>query len=100
MWSVIHLDSDPAHPDYWSTTVDSWVQPTYVERFLLLSAFPAFVLAKLGVMLLDRLDINEIVSFMVFAPVLTCIWYYFIGWLLDRWICRRAQSRVPAPDLR
>jgi hypothetical protein len=35
---------------------------------------------------LGHLGISQILSFMIFAPVLLATWYYFVGWLLDRWL--------------
>ena len=112
MWSAIRLDSDPAHRRNrgvapceegkencvsWDLQ-DTWVDPGLLENFLLLTAFPAFVLGKLFVALLGRLGINQVWSFMLSLPILIFAWYYFIGFLLDRWIRRRAQSSMPGPD--
>jgi len=35
------------------------------------------------------IGISEVLSFMLLMPVLILVWYYFIGWLLDRWSYKR-----------
>ena len=103
MWSAIRLDSDPAHRHNWSVTPckddkencvswdlrDTWVDPGLLEKVLLLSAFPAFILGKFFVALLGWLGINQVWTFMSLMPLLIFAWYYFIGWLLDRLIRRQ-----------
>jgi len=110
-WSAIRLDSDPANKRNWGATAcqDSkencstwdlqsiWVDPGFVEQFLMLAALPAFIVGGLAVRGLGTIGINEIWTFMLVMPVLICAWYYLIGWLLDRWITRRSRRRTPAP---
>jgi hypothetical protein len=74
-----------------------WVDPGLLEEFLILSAFPAFVLGGLVVALLGKLGISEVSSFMLLIPILILAWYFFIGWLLDRRIRRRVQPSIPTP---
>ena len=87
------MDSDPAHRHGWGGVPckdreencvswdlrDTWVDPGLLEKFLILSAFPAFVLGRLVVAVLGRLGISEVSSFMVLMPILIFAWYYSIG---------------------
>jgi hypothetical protein len=107
-WSAIRLDSDPANQRKWGpmpcesgkenwVVREIWVDPGLLEEFLILSAFPAFVLGGLVVALLGKLRISEVSSFMLLMPILILAWYFFIGWLLDRRIRRRVQPSIPTP---
>ena len=110
-WSAIRLDSDPANKRNWRATPcqdskencsgwdlrSTWVDPGFVQKFLMLSALPAFVVGGLAVRGLGTIGINQISSFMLLMPVLICAWYYLIGWLLDHWISRRSRLRTPTP---
>jgi hypothetical protein len=51
----------------------------------MLSALPAFVVGGFTVGGLGKLGISQVSSFMLLMPVLIFGWYYFVGWLLDRW---------------
>ena len=98
-WSSIRLDSDPANKRILATApckdgkedcvkwdlADRWVDPGLLETFLMLSAFPAFVVGMFAVGGLGRLGISQVSSFMFLMPVLIFAWYYVVGWLLDRW---------------
>jgi hypothetical protein len=55
----------------------------------MLSAFPAFVFGGVIVRSLGRLGISEVSSFMVLMPLLISAWFYFVGWLVDRWRFKR-----------
>jgi hypothetical protein len=93
-WSFIRLNSDPANKYRWDTTwdlADRWVDPGFLEAVTIVSALPAFVLGGFIVGGLGRLGINQVSSFMIVMPVLIFAWYYFVGWLFDRWICKRSQ---------
>jgi hypothetical protein len=110
-WSSVRLDSDPANKRIHATTLcedgkencgnwdlaDRWVDPGLLETFLMLSALPAFVVGRFIVGGLGRLGISQVSSFMFLMPVLIFVWYYFIGWLLDRWIRKRSEQRTPTP---
>jgi hypothetical protein len=113
-WSAIRLDSDPANKKYKSTSTtsckdvhencgtwedlrDRWVDPALVEQFLMLSAFPAFVIGRLAVTGLGKLGISQVSSFMLVMPVLIFAWYYFIGWLFDGWIHGWSRRSTPVP---
>ena len=107
-WSAIQLDSDPANKRNWGATPCEngkencsrwddlqyiWVDPSFVEQFLMLSALPAFFVGGLAVSGLGKIGINQVSSFMLLMPVLIGAWYYLIGWLIDRWISRRLHPR-------
>ena len=110
-WSAIRLDSDPANKRKWGETPcedgkvncvgwdlrDRWVDPGLLEKLLMLSALPAFVVGGFAVSGLGRLGISQVSSFMLLMPVLICAWYYLIGWLLDHWISTRSRRRTPTP---
>ena len=111
-WSSIQLDSDPANkrarapipcedgkPNCanWDITF-MWVDPGLLAKYLMLSTLPAFVVGKLAVGGLGRLGISQVSSFMCLMPVLIFVWYYFIGWLLDRWTRKWSQRNMPASD--
>jgi hypothetical protein len=64
----------------------------------MLSALPAFVVGGFAVSGLGRLGLSQVSSFMFLMPVFIFAWYYFVGWLLDRWIRRLAQPSMPTPD--
>ena len=38
---------------------------------------------------LGRLGVSEIASFMLTIPVFIALWFYSVGWLLDRWRYKR-----------
>ena len=58
----------------------------------MLSAFPAFAISVLIVSGLGHLGINEIWSFLVSLPPLIFAWFYFVSWLVDRWIFQRRRQ--------
>jgi hypothetical protein len=111
-WSAIRLDTDPANRRNWDAGKckesdencgswelrDTWVDPSLFDRFVLLIAFPAFVLGRLIVGFLGTMGINQLTSFMLLIPVLLLIWSYFVGWVFDRWIHRRSKRSVSTPD--
>ncbi len=58
----------------------------------MVSALPAFVVSIVIAKGLGHLGMSQIWSFMIFAPIFIFAWYYFIGWLIDRWILKRPQQ--------
>ena len=111
-WSAVRLDTDPLnrhpHPQVAAPCRDSegedcvswdpatiWVDPGWLTKTLMLSAFPAFVVGVFFVHALGRYGISEVSSFMVSMPLLIFAWYYAIGWLLDRW-SKRSRRNSPA----
>lgn len=105
-WSSIRLDSDPLnkHPIVPTTTmckdgiedcttwnpVYIWVDSGWAEKALVVSAFPALVVGAAIVRRFARLGISELSTFTVSIPVLIFAWFYFVGWVIDRWRRRRA----------
>jgi hypothetical protein len=86
MWSSIHLDSDPLNRRHSGDTVELWIQPGFLTRALMLSAFPAFLIGRLLVSRLARFGISEVTSFMVSMPILIAAWFYGVAWMADVWI--------------
>lgn len=69
--------------------MDVWVDPGWLARCHVLSALPAFVVGVGIVRGLGRLGVSEVISFMISMPLLIFAWFYFVGWLLDRWRQKR-----------
>jgi len=57
----------------------------------MLSALPAFVVGTAVVRALAHLGVSEVWSFMIVMPLLILAWFYFVGWLTDRWVHKRSQ---------
>jgi hypothetical protein len=107
-WSALRLDSDPLDRHSSSrasiSCTDSpedcgfteplgiWSDPGWLSNFFVLSALAAFVATKGIVRGLGRLGVNEILSFFVLMPLLTLAWFYFVGWIFDRWHSKRAPA--------
>jgi len=70
-----------------------WVDPGWIERALTLTALPAFLLTIVVVHGLAHLEISELLTFLFTMPLLTVAWFYTLGWLLDRWLHKRALHR-------
>jgi hypothetical protein len=51
----------------------------------MLSALAAFIVGGFAVGGLEKLSLSQVSSFVFLMPVLISVWYYFVGWLLDRW---------------
>jgi hypothetical protein len=79
------MQSNEPCVDWDLTQVDEWAHPGGVERSFVISALPAFIVGTLIVFGLGRLGISEVSSFMISMPLLTSAWFYFVGWLIDRW---------------
>jgi len=69
-----------------------WVEPGWLVNYLMYSALPAFVCGMAIVSVLWRLGINEIWSFLISMPILIFAWFYFVSWLVDRWIFQRRRQ--------
>jgi hypothetical protein len=107
-WSALRLDSDPLNrhaadripmvcPDNTENCSPAdpswiWVDPGWMAKFFVFSAFPAFLLTKGIVRGLAGLGVSEIVSFFVAMPPLTLAWFYFVGWTFDRRRRNRART--------
>jgi hypothetical protein len=68
-----------------------WVTPGLTQRALVLSALPAFIIGLAIVRGLGHLGVSEVATFMVVMPLCMGIWFYSVGWLLDR---RRYKRRA------
>jgi hypothetical protein len=104
-WSSIRLDSNPLKMQPQSTTpckdveescvgwdpVVQWVSPGLLPVIMMVSAWPVFFVGMRAVRALGHHGISEISSFMVVMPLLVAVWYYAIGWSIDRW--KEKQSR-------
>ena len=100
LWSSIHLDSDPLNrhpsnrytpcppekPDCFQWDLSTLaVEPGFLTRALMLSAFPAFIVGAVVVDLLGRLGVSQVASFMVSMPILIFAWFYLVGKGLTKW---------------
>ena len=79
--------------DWWAVR-DVIVDPGAILSTLMISGLPAFLVAINTVRGLGRLGVNEVYSFFVVAPLLLFVWYYFLGWLLDRLWTRRKRRKA------
>lgn len=108
-WGSVRLDSDPLNKrPRLNPCVDEsngncifdpeyvWVGPGLMERAFVLTALPAFLLEFVVIHGLARLGVSELQSFLFTMPLLTVVWFYVVGWLLDRWLHKRASGRTPA----
>jgi hypothetical protein len=106
-WSSLRLDSDPlnqnlkpvnpcedkkkdcANPEI----ANARIQPSWLDKMLIFSAFPAFLAGAATVVGLSKLGIDEVLTFMVSMPIFLFAWYYFVGWMIDRWLFKRTQTK-------
>jgi len=106
-WGTLRLDSDPLsiRTVLWPCQYESdedcsrdlgtrWGTPGWVEKGLVLSALPAFLLTALVVRSMAFFGVNEVLSFMCAAPLLILLWFYAIGWVIDRWQYKRFLHRT------
>jgi len=71
-----------------------WVRPGWIERVLILSAFPAFLVTLPVVHGLAHLGVSELLSFMITMPLMILLWFFLVGWLLDRRRYKRSLRRT------
>ena len=107
-WGAARLDSDPMnrHPLKEATarpcTEDAgdcvqwdpeyiWVTPGLMDKGLVFSALPAFLVGLAIVRGLAHLGVSEVATFMVAMPLCIALWFYSVGWLFDR---RRYKRRI------
>jgi hypothetical protein len=107
-WSALRLDSDPlnrhsssrvaiACPDNPENCLSLdpiaiWIDPGWLSKCFVISSLPAF-LATLGIVRgLGRLGSSVVTSFFVSMPLLTLGWFYFVGWVFDRWHRKGART--------
>jgi|HubBroStandDraft_4_1064222.scaffolds.fasta_scaffold120281_2 hypothetical protein len=98
-WSMIELDSNPSDkldPHHEARQENSYmlsmmeITSGLLDKILVFSALPAFIVGLFVVVVLGNLlGISQVSSFMALMPVLIFAWYYFVGWLLERWIRKR-----------
>ena len=107
-WSSIRLDSDPhnkrpfAHRSVpchdgtdncleWDPE-HIWIDPGFAARAFMLCALPAFAIGTAIVAGMSRFGVSQIASFMTTMPCLVVAWFYFLGWVIDRWRSKRFPS--------
>jgi hypothetical protein len=66
------------------------VEPGLLAKCLILSAVPAFLVGTGIVHSMSRLGVSEVTSFMISMPLLILAWFYFVGWIFDRWYRKRS----------
>lgn len=104
-WSTFRLDSDPLNRHHQSPCANSqlpcvewdlteadgrgWRHAGLIEKALVLSALPAFLIGSFVAFGLGRIGVSEITSFMLSMPLLICAWFYCIGLLVDGLAHRR-----------
>jgi hypothetical protein len=98
-WGSIRLDSDCKQVQLGDCAWDAvfiTVEPGWLEKALIISSLPAFLLGKVFVRGFARLGVSELAIFMGMMPVLILVWFYGVGWLLDRWQHKRTLRRSSA----
>lgn len=100
-WYSIRLDRDPtnrhyrspcqpgiADCDYWAPEA-VWIDPGWLPRALIVSAFPAFVLGKALIYFFGRLGASELTTFVASMPWLIFAWYCLVISAVTRLVRRR-----------
>jgi hypothetical protein len=108
-WSSLRLDTDPLNENpklpnpcgngrncSGADVANKATWPGWLDRILVVSALPAFLTGAAIVVGLSTAGIDEVLTFMVFMPILLFAWYYFVGRLLDRTIHRWVQRHKRA----
>jgi hypothetical protein len=108
-WGSIRLDSDPLNqrpispvparpcsdPSEGCVAWDPetiWVEPGIALQAYFWAALPAFATGAGVVYLFARLGLSQVITFMATMPVLIALWFWFVGWSIDRWNLRRRQA--------
>lgn len=97
-WGARRLDSDPLNRRTLNTTTGQcpfnddnckdwepdyiWITPGLIERALVLSAIPAFLVDLVIVRGLAHLGVSEVLTFMVTMPICIMLWFYSVGYLI------------------
>jgi high-affinity Fe2+/Pb2+ permease len=63
--------------------------PGLMEKALVLTAIPAFLVGLGIVRGFAHLGVSEVTTFMTTMPVCITLWFYSAGWLFDRWKYKR-----------
>ena len=106
-WSSLRLDCDPLNhnPELAAACANdkqncsngefpnTKIAPLWLDRVLIISGLPAFLVGAVIVVILSKLGLDEVRTFMVSMPILLFAWYYFAGWLIERWSYRRRQAK-------
>jgi hypothetical protein len=110
VWSTIRLDSHPPTERSpvpcdkakecvsWGEPDESPPHPGILVGIFAFCALPAFFIGLFITYGLGRFGINEIVGFMISMPLLIFGWFYFVGWLVDRWKFKHSSPRRITPD--
>ena len=69
------------------------VAPSWLDKVLVVTAFPAFLAAFALVLALGRQGISEVLIFMVVMPTFLFGWYFFIGRWIERWLNKRKLAK-------
>ena len=69
------------------------IAPGWLEKSLVVSAFPAVLAGFAIVAGLSKLGIDEVLTFFVSMPILLFGWYYLVGWLIELWLDRRTRIK-------
>jgi len=107
-WSALRLDTDPLNRHSSSRTsipyanntencaalepLGTWVDPGLLAKCFVLTTLPAWLANVAIVYRLARLGVSELTSFFVSMPLLTLVWFYFVGWSFDRWQSKRVRT--------
>jgi hypothetical protein len=106
-WSSLRLDSDPLNRDPRLSascgggkqncsngeTPNVRITPSWLDRLLIISALPAFLAGAAIMILLSKLGLDEVLTFMVCMPILLLAWYYLVGWLIERQVSKHMQQK-------
>jgi hypothetical protein len=110
-WASLRLDSDPLGIQHRTPAVvpcedsqqgcvefqpmELWIDLGWIAKSLVLSALPAFIAEGVIILILSRFGISQISIFMFSMPLFIFAWFYFLGWLLDRWRYQRENKKTP-----
>jgi hypothetical protein len=77
-----------------------WHPPARLERTFPFCALPAFFIGLFITTVLGKYGMNQILGFMISMPLLIFGWFYFVGWVIDRWSFKRSDYPTPFPFAR
>ena len=64
-----------------------------MQKALVFTAIPAFLVGLAIVRGFARLGVSEVTTFMSTMPLCITLWFYSVGWLFDRWTYKRRVRR-------